>query len=285
MADSSEYYHVQIELKRHDKQGNVIKYCELDLVDKNEIVKSIVVPFLQGKEFQIDGHFVSKKEIDRFCIKKTKRTTVDLAAYENDHMMPGIIYFVLQCDIPNYKKYAVDLTKEFLAEAEKLIRKDEAGMKNASEKSPALFTKVFIVHGHDNAVKQEVARFVEKLGLKAIVLSEQASRGNTIIEKIEEYSDVGFGIVIYTPCDFGRERTETELMPRARQNVVFEHGFLIGKIGRERVLALMKGKVERPNDISGIVYAPMDENGGWMLKIANEMKSLGYQIDLNKLTE
>ena len=73
MVDAPEFYHVQIELKRHDEHGNIIKYCELDIVEKNEIVKSIVVPFLQGKEFQVDGHFVSKNEIERFCIRKQKR--------------------------------------------------------------------------------------------------------------------------------------------------------------------------------------------------------------------
>jgi hypothetical protein len=70
-------------------------------------------------------------------------------------------------------------------------------------------TKVFIVHGHDDLLKNEVARFIEKLGLKAIILHEQASSGNTIIEKIEEHSNVGFGIVLYTPCDIGAKSEET----------------------------------------------------------------------------
>jgi len=95
-------------------------------------------------------------------------------------------------------------------------------------------------------------------------------------------SDVDFGIVLYTPCDEGREKGLPTLNSRARQNVVFEHGFLIGKLGRERVHALKKGLIETPNDISGIVYTPMDENGGWKLMIAQEMKRVGYQIDLNK---
>ena len=96
--------------------------------------------------------------------------------------------------------------------------------------------------------------------------------------------NVNFGIVLYTPCDTGSLKGETP-NPRARQNVVFEHGFLIGKIGRKRVHALVKGNVEKPNDISGVVYTPMDKTGGWKFIIANEMKSLGCKIDLNKLAE
>ena len=144
--------------------------------------------------------------------------------------------------------------------------------------------KVFIVHGHDSEAKTEVARFVEKLGLEAIILHEQASSGNTIIEKIEEYSNVGFGIVIYTPCDVGNSIDKKDnLNSRARQNVVFEHGYLIGKIGRKNVCALVKCDIEKPNDISGVVYINMDSNGAWQTQIVREMKKQGYQIDANNL--
>lgn len=143
-------------------------------------------------------------------------------------------------------------------------------------------TKVFIVHGHDDLLKNEVARFIEKLDLTAIILHEQASSGNTIIEKIEEYSNVGFGIVLYTPCDIGAKSENTPaLQPRARQNVVFEHGFLIGKIGRRSVCALVKGNIEKPNDISGVVYISTD--GEWKLSLAKELRSNGYIIDMNKI--
>lgn len=141
-------------------------------------------------------------------------------------------------------------------------------------------TKVFIVHGHDDLLKIEVARFIEKLGLEAIILHEQASSGNTIIEKIEEHSNVGFGIVLYTPCDIGAKKDEKpNLKERARQNVVFEHGYLIGKIGRRNVCALVKGNIEKPNDISGVVYISTTEE--WKLSLAKELRNSGYEIDMN----
>lgn len=144
--------------------------------------------------------------------------------------------------------------------------------------------KVFIVHGHDGEAKERTARFIEKLGFEAIILHEQASRSMTIIEKIENYSnDVGFGIVLYTPDDMGNVKYEAEkgeLKYRARQNVVFEHGFLIGKIGRKNVTPLVEGAIELPNDISGIVYI---NDKDWQLDVAKEMKAAGYDIDFNKL--
>ena len=147
-----------------------------------------------------------------------------------------------------------------------------------------LMRKAFIVHGHDETAKVKAARFIEKLGFKPIILHEQASSGKTIIEKIEEYSNVGFGIVLYTPCDIGGKNAEKpNLKLRARQNVVFEHGYLIGKIGRSNVCALVKGEIETPNDISGVVYVPMDDSDAWHLLIARELKKSGYDVDMNKV--
>jgi predicted nucleotide-binding protein len=154
-----------------------------------------------------------------------------------------------------------------------------------TEKSLSLDkSEVFIVHGHDDAAKNKTARFIEKLGLKPIILHEQPSGSKTVIEKIEAYSNVGFGIVLYTPCDIGTKNEEKpNLKNRARQNVVFEHGFLIGKIGRENVCALVKDEIETPNDISGVVYVKMDDEDAWHLKIARELRNSGYNIDMNKV--
>lgn len=141
--------------------------------------------------------------------------------------------------------------------------------------------KVFIVHGRDNETKQEVARFVGAVGLEPIILHEQASAGMTIIEKIERYAnDADFAIVLYTPCDHGRGAQDTKVHPRnrARQNVVFEHGYLMAKLGRENVCALLKGDIETPNDISGVVYVGFDVQGAWKAEVAKELKACGYEI-------
>ncbi|WP_411991233.1 TIR domain-containing protein [Agarivorans sp. DSG3-1] len=141
--------------------------------------------------------------------------------------------------------------------------------------------KVFIVHGRDNEAKQEVSRFIESLGLEAIVLHEQASSGMTIIEKIEHYSnDADFALVLYTACDKGRGASETTVpaRDRARQNVVFEHGYLMAKLGRENVCSLVKGQIETPNDISGVVYIELDGFGAWKNDVSKELKACGYKI-------
>ena len=141
--------------------------------------------------------------------------------------------------------------------------------------------KVFIVHGRDNETKQEVARFIEKVGLQSIILHEQASAGMTIIEKIERYSnEADFALVLYTPCDLGRGVNETKVPARnrARQNVVFEHGYLMAKLGRKNVCALVKGEIETPNDISGVVYVGFDSQGAWKTEVSKELTACGYSL-------
>jgi hypothetical protein len=139
-------------------------------------------------------------------------------------------------------------------------------------------SQVFIVHGHDELAKLEMADFIESLGLESIILHMQASSGRTIIEKIEHYSNVGFGVVLYTPCDIGSKAGALTGNYRARQNVVFEHGYLIGKLGRSRVTAIVKGTVETPNDISGVVYVSLDDQGNWKEELKKEMRSVGYHV-------
>ncbi|MCH7314645.1 nucleotide-binding protein [Acinetobacter sp. ANC 3882] len=148
-------------------------------------------------------------------------------------------------------------------------------------KPSKLLRKAFIVHGHDEATKFKTARFLEKLGFDVIILHEQANGGKTIIEKLEHFTDVGFGIVLYTPDDEGSVKDKKNYQPRARQNVVFEHGLLIGKLGRDKVFPLVTDhSVELPGDINGMVYLS-DTN--WELQLAKEIRELGYEIDMNKV--
>lgn len=146
--------------------------------------------------------------------------------------------------------------------------------------------KIFIVHGHDNEAKEMVARFVIKMGLNPIILHEQANAGRTIIEKFEVYADVPFAIVLLTPDDVGADaRQPDNLQPRARQNVIIELGYFIGKLGRGAVCALHKAKVEIPSDIQGVVYITLDEEGGWQRKLAQEFIEAKLPIRIKGIFE
>ena len=140
------------------------------------------------------------------------------------------------------------------------------------------------MHGHDEEAKYSLARFLERLGIEVVILHEQPNQGRTIIEIFEDYSDVGFAVVLLTPDDIGGRANDLDgLLPRTRQNVIFELGFFIGALGRERVCALHKGEVEIPSDFSGVLWIRMDGEGAWQLKLARELKAAGFAVDLNKL--
>ena len=145
---------------------------------------------------------------------------------------------------------------------------------------------VFVVHGHHEALKQQVARTVERLtGAAPIILHEQPDGGRTIIEKFESYAGgVGFAVVLLTADDRGGPVASDESRPRGRQNVVFELGYFIGRLGRARVTVLYESGVELPSDMSGVLCTAADEAGAWQLKLAREMKAADIPVDLNKLT-
>ncbi|MBN3828406.1 nucleotide-binding protein [Burkholderia sp. Ac-20384] len=146
----------------------------------------------------------------------------------------------------------------------------------------ALSRRVFVVHGHDGEARELVASFLRKLGFDPVILHEQANQGRTVIEKIEAESDVKFAVVLLTPDDVGRSVKEDELKPRARQNVLLELGYFIGKLGRDKVCALKRGTVDIPSDFAGVVWENMDDGGGWRLALARELKAAGHEVDLNK---
>jgi predicted nucleotide-binding protein len=152
-----------------------------------------------------------------------------------------------------------------------------------ASKPPLVATRrVFVVHGHDEPAKLATARFLEKLRLEPIVLSEKPNEGRTIIEKFEHHSDVSYAIVLLTPDDLASAATDPGVTKsRARQNVILELGYFIGRLTRARVCALYKDGVELPSDLHGVLYVPMDAGDGWMLKVAKEMKAAELDVDMN----
>jgi predicted nucleotide-binding protein len=143
--------------------------------------------------------------------------------------------------------------------------------------------KVFVVHGHDEAALQAVARFLEQLDLDAIVLRERPDQGRATIEKFEHYArQVGFAVVLLTPDDIAGSSVPASAT-RARQNVIFELGYFAGKLGRGRACLLRKGDVEIPSDLYGVIYTDLDAAGGWKIKLVQELKAASLDFDANKM--
>jgi predicted nucleotide-binding protein len=145
-------------------------------------------------------------------------------------------------------------------------------------------TKVFVVHGHDVNLLNEVRLLLHELEIEFIVLQEEPSRGKTVIEKFESYADADYAIVLLTPDDHGKPVDANEWRTRARQNVVLELGYFYGTLGRDHVTAVHKNVEEIPSDIRGILNVKWDEQGSWKHQLAREMRHAGLPVDLNRLS-
>jgi predicted nucleotide-binding protein len=201
--------------------------------------------------------------------------------------------FVATGSAPNYIgpiEKNVKTAIALLTQAQRTLREDLADYEheqkadiseNAAAVTPdGLPRRVFVVHGHDDGSREIVARFLEKLEFEAVILHEQANQGRTVIEKVEAYGDVGFAVVLLTPDDEGCVKGGTP-EPRARQNVILELGYFIGRLGRGKVCALKRGALEIPSDYAGVVYESME--GNWRQALGRELQEAGHEIDWNKV--
>lgn len=118
------------------------------------------------------------------------------------------------------------------------------------------------MYGHDDIARTQLEALLRRWDLEPIILDQQASGGQTIIEKLEEYSEeIGYAIVLATPDDEGKAKSEESYKSRVRQNVVLELGMFLAKLGREKVAILLKESLnfERPSDIQGLIYIPFEK--------------------------
>lgn len=200
------FYHLIIHTSDHNQP-----IYEVDIQDQESLVENIVIPYLNNETFYVDGYSLQQSRITRFAVKLSSYSIVSHIDSENQkRSYDGFYIPTTREHVLNDPSHVKDETYKFLQIAKQRINLDNKT--DLTKQNDTLDkTKVFIVHGHDNLVKLEVERFLTKLNITPIILHEQPSEGKTIIEKIEKYSDVGFGVVLYTPCDHGSSVKETEL--------------------------------------------------------------------------
>ena len=146
---------------------------------------------------------------------------------------------------------------------------------------------IFVVYGHDDIARTQLEAMLRRWDLEPIILDQQASAGQTIIEKLEEYTaDVGYAIILATPDDEGKAKAESTYKSRVRQNVVLELGMFLAKLGRNRVAILWKEATdfEKPSDIQGLIYIPFKEKVDEVsVSLIRELSRQGYRIDSGRI--
>lgn len=277
----NEFYHVRITTKSNRWSDEI----KLDL-SKEQLTERFLSPYESGDIITVNGKQIKPDDITRFKISKTSENSARLLPQiiaekrANSRVISG-----------NSDQWYVidkgeDMTDELIKGPPGYMKSENTKEISNKEKILPKNKKVFVVHGHDAEMKQEVARVLEKLDLEPIILHEQPNKSRTIIKKFEDCSeDIPFAIVLLSPDDKGCEANNfpESAKLRARQNVMLELGYFIGKLGRNNVLVLVKEEndFELPSDILGILFTPF--KNGWEKEMVRELRESGYNVDFNKL--
>lgn len=258
-------------IKDYEKLKNIIK--EIDELLRHYVRAS--APAFQAWHTRTERFLIKRYGEDSFEYKKFRMMCFSPLAWcgidmeEEDRNARKICCDELRSCKAIFETYLEDLADE-----------SNADLQDTTTTKSANMDKVFIVHGHDGELKEAVARVIEKQKIETIILSEQVNKSRTIIEKFEEHSDVGGAICLFTADDMGRAQKDSLDRTRARQNVVLETGYFMGKLGRDHVVILADEGIEMPSDLSGVVYTSAEN---WKIDLLKELKAMGYTIDFNKL--
>jgi predicted nucleotide-binding protein len=149
---------------------------------------------------------------------------------------------------------------------------------------------IFVVHGHDIAARDQLELALHRLDLEPFILMNTSGEGQTLIEALEgrigrDYSS-DFGIVLMTPDDLGAAKAEhpEKAEPRARQNVILETGMVLASLTRKRMALLVKGHVELPSDLEGIIRFHFNDHVREILpKLCGRLREAGIAVDMTKI--
>jgi len=179
---------------------------------------------------------------------------------EKDTFQKGIKTAVFYLKSYEADDHVVDFEKK----EQKAKNKSSDKAAAAPEAKKASNKKIFFVHGRNDGVKTQVADFLLKTGIKPVNINKNIGKDQPLMEKMAKHSDVKASIVLFSSA--------------AGQNVIFEAGYFIGKLGMEHTVILLEEGVETPSELNGCAFYEIDQKGKWRLEIANKLKSMNFDI-------
>lgn len=294
------------------------KFCSLlqEQITKGLELQKVVVPMVQQSNPYMGYGFTSRSRDRVYYQEEPEKKFVEdfkrwhdrnKAIYRSSFTEPESMYYH-EYEDQYWRIFGSDTVKEYKDNIKRLSNHMQGDIERvdlieclAEKEKPKVINKskelsrdIFIVHGHNEEMKQTVARVVTKLGLNPIILHEQANEGRTIIDKFETNAEnIQFAIILLSGDDLATsirnlegakdEEIKSKLEKRARQNVVFEMGYFAGKLGRNRLFYLLQDGVAKPGDLDGLVYTPYDTVGAWKFSLVKELKACGYNVDANNV--
>lgn len=239
-------------------------------MSSDALLNNIAVPFLERRQFFCGGAVVDPSKVAEVRFTVTQQSSRDLAPFIDARRRARGNFSTLAPEREVIWE-GEDVTRETLDKAEKLAKAGEKAKSHGKSK------RIFVVHGHDRAAVDQTELLIHRFGFTPIILRDAPSLGRTVIEKFEANADIGAAIVLLTPDDRGGV-DEDHLLPRARQNVIWEWGYLVAKLGRQNVICLYKGNLEMPSDLHGLVTIHVsDDVRDKAEEIRRELRAAGYK--------
>jgi predicted nucleotide-binding protein len=272
------YYHIKL-MQANDRGEFKINISE------EELLQRYVEPYIYGETIVINGTTLEPKDVWRVKITQSENTLDEIVnEIEQEDSFDRSPYKIFRSSAEWRAMDKVEnVTDKFIMTApgsKKRIKAEKKEITNTDNK------KVFIVHGHDIELKNDVELFLKSISLEPIVLHKELDEGLTIIEKFEKHSNVNYAIILLTPDDIGftvkesaKPESERNIEFRSRQNVIFEFGYFVGKLSRRNVCCIFKEGVAVPSDLNGLIYKKVvksvEEVGMFLMK---EMKNAGLDV-------
>lgn len=273
-------YHIYIEYEDSAKSG--IRFN----IPQEELIRAFVTPFTAGQPFWFMGKLLNS-------LKTVK--VVLFWSYENADKLtlPDQQSLVICKD----KKYLIEnilkgkvkgvylCTEKFLPPAQKTEESSSPGVASAT----SIRRRIFVISGSDEEMKQVTSVALTKLGLAPVIMREQPRQGRRIVEHFEDYSDVGFAVILLSPDDyvFSKDDSPSKRTLKPKQDLIFTFGFILGKLDKSKVLVFYKESenFEVPTDYDGIQFTAFDDRDSWKLALIRELKTAGYAIDQNAILQ
>jgi predicted nucleotide-binding protein len=270
-------YHFFIEYVESDKSG--IRFN----VQQEELVRTFSSPFTMGQPFWFLGKLLNPNKVIKTVIFWSYQTADKLTLPNQENLVVAKDKkYLIENILLGKVKGAYLCTEKFLSSIEKTRTPNQQAISDSDVRR-----RVFVVCGTDAEMKQAVANSLIKLRLVPVVMCEEPSQGRKIVARFQEYSDVSFAVVLLSPDDsvYVKDEPPTKRKLKPRQDVVFELGFLLGKLGKGNVLVFFRecSNFEIPTDFEGIKAVAFDDRDSWRLALIRELTKCGYNVDANRI--
>lgn len=254
--------------------------CEYNITSKETVLNNYIIPYLKEEPFFIDGVELTKNKISKIHISQTEHgIESEVEKFRAIHKGSGIIVLATKESVAQDDTLVKNVTNEIIKEAKNQMNISFVPSSNFNTKMNN--NKIFVVYGHDEVLQLKVTAFIKQIGIEPVLLSDKPNKGQTIIEKLEANSDVSFAIILFSPDDDVTNGQDNYKQPRP--NVLFEYGYFMAKLGRNRLALLVKDEIKILSDIMGTGYIKIQDNDGWEIQLAKELRAAGYEVDMNKV--